>query len=52
VIEERAMSARKLSRFAGVVLALAVVFGGVGLGAAATESTTASVLNTTNLEWY
>ncbi|MEV4274669.1 hypothetical protein [Actinoplanes xinjiangensis] len=45
------MSARKLSRFAGVVLALAVVFGGVGLGAAVAQDTSAAVMNTTNLEW-
>jgi hypothetical protein len=45
------MSARKLSRFAGVVFALAVVFGGVALGAVVAEDTSAIVLNTTNLEW-
>lgn len=45
------MSARKLGRFAGLVFALAVVFGGVAVGAGTTESSTASVLNTTSLEW-
>ena len=45
------MSARKLRRLAGLVFALAVVFGGVGLGAAASDSTSAIVLNTTNFEW-
>jgi hypothetical protein len=45
------MSARKLSRFAGLVFALAVVFGGVGLGTAVADDTSAIVLNTTNFEW-
>jgi hypothetical protein len=46
------MSARKLGRFAGLVLALAVVFGGVGIGSFAADDATAAVLNTTNFEWY
>ena len=31
------MSARKLSRFAGLVFVLAAVFGGIGVASAATE---------------
>lgn len=47
------MSARKLSRIAGLVLALAVVFGGAAVEAGATVSTDASaVLSTTIvLDW-
>ncbi|MDR6323636.1 hypothetical protein [Actinoplanes couchii] len=45
------MSAKKLGRFAGLVLALAVVFGGVSIGATTTESSTASARLTSSLDW-
>ncbi|MEU8656297.1 hypothetical protein [Actinoplanes philippinensis] len=45
------MFARKLSRLAGLVFVLAVVIGGVGVGAATTYDTSAVVLNTTQFEW-
>ncbi|WP_433374301.1 hypothetical protein ACQPZX_03655 [Actinoplanes sp. CA-142083] len=46
------MSARKLGRLAGLVLALAVVFGGVGVAAAnAGEGTSAIQVSTLVAEW-
>ncbi|WP_430780430.1 hypothetical protein [Actinoplanes sp. G11-F43] len=46
------MSAKKLSRLAGLVLALAVVFGGTAVEAGATESSDAAVFNTNIvLDW-
>lgn len=45
------MFAKKLSRYAGLVFVLAVVFGGVGVGAAAADDTGAVVLNTTQFDW-
>ncbi|GIE33504.1 hypothetical protein Ait01nite_065490 [Actinoplanes italicus] len=50
--EERAMSARKLSRLAGLVFVLAAVVGGVSTGAFAADEVTAAVMNTLNFEWH
>ncbi|MFC6561930.1 hypothetical protein [Actinoplanes utahensis] len=45
------MSARKLGRFAGLLLALAIAFGGLSDVASGPESTQAEVLRTQVWEW-
>lgn len=45
------MSAGKLGRFAGLVLALAIVFGGLSDGSMSVDSSQAEVLNILNWEW-
>ena len=45
------MSGRKLSRFAGLLMALAIAVGGFSAGAASTESTQAEVRSTQSWHW-
>ncbi|MEU8237987.1 hypothetical protein AB0C07_07075 [Actinoplanes missouriensis] len=45
------MSAKKLSRLAGLVLVLAAVFGGVAAGHAATEEPSAVRYTTLDYDW-
>ncbi|MBW6432699.1 hypothetical protein KZ829_02945 [Actinoplanes hulinensis] len=47
------MSAKKLGRFAGLVFVLAVVFGGVTVGASTADETTSAVQtqNSPTLDW-
>lgn len=45
------MSARKLSRLAGLVLVLAAVFGGLAAGHTASDSATAVRYTTLDFDW-
>jgi len=45
------MSARKLRRFAGVLLALSIAFGGLSAGVTSVESAQAEVLRTQTWQW-
>lgn len=45
------MSSGKLGHFVGLIVALAVVFGGISDGAVTADSTSAEVLNVLNWEW-